>query len=241
MRFRAVILMLSTTLVCATSLVAQRPSCGPATIPKDLPAVRDIIDSSGALLELQQAKVLRDSMQFTLLVLAGDSIPVVNPLDSTDALAAAVLARTAWPQKSADLWAVRVHVTGGSTPALTISRATYCPPELTPASGPPVRMTPELGEQRVIDVPAGSPRYAHFPRVNGTAPVPPIVEVEITPLGAVHAIKVLRSSGSLVFDKYVKDHLALQTYEPALLDGIPVPAVIRAVKSVAEQPLPPGP
>ena len=225
----------------AASAPAQR-SCGPASLPKDLPAVHEIIDSGGALLELRQANALRDSMQLTLLVLAGDSIPVFQPIDSTDGLAAAVLARVAWPQTPGDLWAVRVHVTGGSAAALTISRAVYCPPVLAPASGPPVEMMPVLRE-RVVTVPSGSPGYAPslFPRVRGTPPVPAVFEVEINPMGAVDSVKMVRSSGSDVFDKYVREHLARQMYEPALLDGIPVPAVIRAGKNVTDRPLPPGP
>src|SRR2546428_595383 len=120
LRSLAVILTVSTTLACAAQLHAQRSTCGPTRRPKELPTVSALMDPSSAFLELKAGNVLRDSMQFTLLMLPGDSIPLVHAIDSTDAMAAAVLARSVWPEKPADLWAVRVHVTGGATPALTL-------------------------------------------------------------------------------------------------------------------------
>jgi TonB family protein len=179
-------------------------------------------------MELQAAKVLRDSMQFTLVLLPGDSIPAIAPFDSTDAMAAAVLARSVWPKQAAELWGVRVRVSAGASPAVTVSRATYCPPELTPGSAP-VRRIPELREERSMSVsgppPAGSLVIA--PRVRGTDAVPTIFEITVSPLGRVSRVTLVRSSGSDVFDSLTQHELAQQTYAPALLDGIPVPAVYR--------------
>ncbi len=220
---RAVNLTIATTLACAAPLRGQRSSCGPAQQPKDLPTVSFLIDSSGALMELQAAKVLRDSMQFTLLGLPGDSIPVVHALDSTNAMAANVLARSVWPEKPADLWAVRVHVTGGAAPALTLSRATYCPPVLAPGSQP-VRVTAQAREERVSSG-GGVLRVQGI--MQGTAPVPLLCELDITQRGDVNNVKVIRSSGNREVDEHVTRMLVQQKYEPALLDGIPVPSVLR--------------
>lgn len=228
MRSLAVTLIAAVTLASAAPLLAQRSGCGPTRRPKELPAVSALMDSSAAIMELGAANMLRDSMQFTLLMLPGDSIPVIHAIDSTDAMAAEVLARSAWPEKPADLWAVRVHVTGGNTPDLAVTRALYCPPVLTPEAGPAVRMLPELREQRIT-----SPD-PNLPRVVGTAPVPAIFEIEITPRGEVSTVKLIRSSGSQVFDELTKRRLAQQKYEPALLDGIPVPIPLRTDKSAPQ-------
>jgi TonB family protein len=160
-------------------------------------------------------------MQFTLVLLPGDSIPLIAPLDSSDVMAAAVLARSLWPQTAAELWGLRVHVTGGATPAVTVSRATYCPPELTSASGSPVRMLPELRYERVTS------STSHLPRVIGPQPVPTIFEIAVSALGQVSKVTLVRSSGYRWFDSTAAQRLEQQTYASALLDGIPVPAVYR--------------
>jgi len=239
-RCRAVVLTIATTLACTAPALAQRSGCVPAAQPKELPTVSFLIDSGGALMELQAAHVLRDSMQFTLVMLPGDSIPVIHAIDSTNAMAANVLARSVWPEKPAELWAVRVHVTDGTAPALALSRATYCPPVLTPGSSP-VRMMPEIREERVLIGNAADRRaVAEFPRVNATSSVPVIFEIAVDARGHVGTVTLIRASGSHVFDSLTAQRLGQQTYEPALLDGIPVPAVIRPGKN-ADKPLQPKP
>ncbi len=52
-----------------------------------------------------------------------------------------------------------------------------------------------------------------------------------TPRGVVSNVTVIRSSGSHVFDELTKRQLAQQAYEPALLDGIPIPIALRTDKS----------
>ena len=104
MRIAAVGLAVATGL--AAPLIAQRAACGPTRRPKDLPAVATIVDSSAAMRELQTAQVLGDSVRFTLIFPAGDSMPFIHPLDSTQIRAAAVLARSVWPQGPDQLWAI---------------------------------------------------------------------------------------------------------------------------------------
>ncbi len=224
MRSLAVAVLACMALVSGAQLLAQRPSCGPAAQPKALPTVSFLIDSSGALRELQAAKVLRDSMQFTLVILPGDSIPVIHAIDSANTMAANVLARSVWPEKPTDLWAVRVHVAGGAAPALTLSRATYCPPVLVPGSSP-VRVTRELRYQRITS-------QAELEQVKGVvqdpAPVPAVFDVDVTARGDVKSVKVFRSSGRHEFDEEITRQLVQQKYEPALLDGIPIPATYRS-------------
>ncbi len=205
--------------------VGQRPSCGPTRQPKQLPPASALVDSSAAIMELQAARVLRDSMQFTMLVHAGDSIPLIHAIDSTDHLAAAVIARSVWPQKPAQLWAVRLDVTGGPTPAVAVARATYCPPELTAASSQPVRMT--IGIERTT-VTSGA--YG--------LPTPPprlytVFEIQVTERGDVSNVKLIRSSGYDAIDQQISQHIWQDKYEPALIDGIPIPAVYRTDKNSA--------
>jgi hypothetical protein len=183
--------------------------------------VSTLLDSAAAINELEAAHVLRDSMQFTLLVLAGDSVPVLHALDSTDELAAQVLARSAWPEKPSDLWAVRVHVTGGAAPAVAVTRATYCPPQ--PASGQPGRMTVGVLRYEVV-TPTGIRRGL-------PPPLPPrlhtVFEIHVTALGDVSDVKLITGSGTESVDAEIERQMAQSKYEPALLDGIPVPGVYR--------------
>ena len=221
----AVSFIVITTLAGTAPLGAQRADCGPTRQPKQLPTVSTLMDSAAAITELEAAHVVRDSMQFTLLVLAGDSVPVLHALDSTDALAAQVLARSAWPEKPSDLWAVRVHVTGGAAPTLAVTRATYCPPQ--PASGQPVRMV--VGVEREERVTTGVIQPGVSPTLR-----PPhlhtVFEIQVTALGDVSDVKLVTGSGTEAIDAQIARQIAENKYEPALLDGIPVPGVYRTDK-----------
>ncbi len=187
-----------------------------------------MVDSSDALSELTAFHALRDSMRFTLVFPEGDAVPLIHPLDITDTLAAAVLARSIWPQKPGDLWAIQVLVTGGSAPALTVQRATYCPPAVKQGSNQPFRTG--VGELRYqsrdgIQRP-GLPPGAHAPprRLNA------VFEVVVTDTGAVRHVKMISGSGVEAYDQQYEKYVGQLKFDPALIDGLPVEAVYRTDK-----------
>jgi TonB family protein len=220
MRASALTVTLAATIV-AVPLLAQRPTCGPTRRPKQLPAVSTLVDSSAAIMELGAAHVVRDSMRFTLIFPDDDSIPLIHALDSTDNRAAAVIARSVWRQKPDKLWAIRVRVAGGTTPALTLERATYCPPELTSASKQPVDIRTEL-----VAVPAGSgaPGVSRSTRSTATATV---FEIMVTETGTVRDVRLITSSGTPALDQEMASHNRQLRFAPALIDGLAIPALYR--------------
>jgi hypothetical protein len=193
-----------------------------------LPAPSGLVDSSDALSELTAFHALRDSMRFTLVFPGGDSVPLIHPLDTTDTLAAAVLARAIWPQKPGDLWAIQVRVSGGSAPSLTVQRAMYCPPAVKQGSNQPFRTG--VGELRYqsrdgIQRP-GLPPGAHAPprRLNA------VFEVVVTDTGAVRHVKMISGSGVEAYDQQYEKYVGQLKFDPALIDGLPVEAVYRTDK-----------
>jgi hypothetical protein len=222
MRASTVTVTLAATIV-AVPLLAQRPTCAPTRRPKQLPAVSTLVDSNAAIVELETAHAVRDSMRFTLIFPDDDSVPLIHALDSIDNRAAAVIARSLWPQKPDKLWAIRVHVAGGTTPALTLERATYCPPELTAESNQPREIRTEI-----VAVPSGSgaPGFSHPPRPRAT-----VFEIMVTETGRVRDVRLIASSGSPALDQDIASHNWQLRFEPALIDGLAIPAVYRTDKN----------
>jgi len=209
-------LALLTALAIPSSLLGQRKGCGETKKPTQLPSVSVLLDSTDAIVELQQFNVLRDEMRFSLLFDKTDSLPKVRALDSTDAKAALVLARSMWPKKPSDVWAVRVHVVGGASPALTLERAMYCPPSLRPGSNPPIRIVVgPIQEQR-----------ARVPAVRGP-PTSFVLEILVAETGDVVNVRVAQSSGAASLDEELQRRMMQQHFEPALIDGFPVRAIYR--------------
>jgi len=192
-----------------------------------LPAPSGLVDSSDALSELIAFHALRDSMRFTLVFPEGDSVPLIHPLETTDTLAAAVLARSIWPQKRGELWAIQVRVIGGSTPALTVQRATYCPPAVKGADQPFRAGVGELRYQSRDGIQRpGLPPGTHVPPRTLHA----VFEVVVTDTGAVRNVKMIRGSGVAEYDRKYGQYLAQLKFEPAVIDGLPVEAVYRTDK-----------
>ncbi len=210
-------LALLAALAIPSSLLGQRKGCGETKKPTQLPPVSVLLDSADAIVELRQFNVLRDEMRFSLLFDKTDSLPKVRALDSTDAKAALVLARSMWPNKPSDVWAVRVHVVGGASPALTLERAMYCPPFMRPGSNPPIRIAVgPVQEQR-----------ARVPAVRGP-PTSFVFEILVAETGDVVNVRVAQSSGVASLDEELQRRMMQQHFEPALIDGFPVRAIYRS-------------
>jgi hypothetical protein len=226
LRFRITTVALLSLLTRSAS--AQRSDCGPTQHPKQLPAPSGLIDSSNALSELTAFHALRDSMRFTLVFPEGDSVPLIHPLETADTLAAAVLARATWPQKPGELWAIQVRVRGGSAPALTVHRSTYCPPAVKEDANQPFRTG--VGELRYqsrdgIQRP-GLPPGTHVPPRTLHA----VFEVVVTDTGAVRYVKMISGSGVEAYDHQYGIYVGQLKFDPALIDGLPVEAIYRTDK-----------
>ena len=210
----AVTVALIATVVTSSSLSAQNKGCEETRNPKQLPPARDVLDSADAILELKEANLLTDDMRFSLFFEGSDSFPRVRLLETTDPRAAIVLLRSIWAQKPAEPWAVRVHVVGGATPALTLERSIYCPP--TPESGSPfptriaVQMKP--GDRRP---PPGTQRV-HIR-----------LEALIDEGGVPSNVRITQPSGMSDLDDEILKQWQGRRFHPALIDGEPIRAVFR--------------
>jgi hypothetical protein len=215
MRWLAVTLALLATLAVPTSLLAQRKDCRETLTPKDLPEPREVIDSAGAIAEPKRFNRLSDSMLFSLIFPDGDSLPRVRLLVGADPQAALVLLRSVWPQKPSGIWAVRVRVVGGASPALTVERSIYCPPNPLPGPNPSAIPVSVRIQARPGDHPPPSGRIEFDLAV--------LVDANGGPAG----VRVLQSSGMSQFDEHLTREWQQRRFEPALLDGTPLQALYR--------------
>jgi len=192
-------LALLVALVTPSALFGQRKSCGETKYPKNLPAPREIIDSADAIAKLKLSGRLAANMLFNLTYAEGDSLPLVRALEGADPQAALLLFRVVRPHKPSGIWALRVRVVGGDTPALTLERSIYCPPEPGPGLHPegiPVRVTVDFEV---------------------------LVAADGTPL----RVRMLQSSGLSDLDEQMIREWQQRQFQPALLDGAPIQGLYR--------------
>jgi hypothetical protein len=155
-------------------------------------------------------------MLFNLTYAEGDSLPLVRALEGADPQAALLLFRSVRPHQQSGIWAVRVRVVGGDTPALTLERSIYCPPEPNPgphAAGIPVRV---MVEGRPGDRP---------PPASGRVRID--FEVLVAADGTPLRVQMLQSSGLSDLDEQLIREWQQRQFQPALLDGAPIQALYR--------------
>jgi len=209
-------LALLAALVAPSALFGQRKSCGETRYPKNLPSPREIIDSADAIAKLKASERLAANMLFNLTYQEGDSLPLVRALEGTDPRAALLLFPSVRPHKPSGIWAVRVRVVGGDTPALTLERSIYCPPEPGPGlhtEGIPVRV---MVEGRPGDRP---------PPASGRVRID--FEVLVAADGTTLRVRMLQSSGLSDLDEQMTREWQQRQFQPALLDGAPIQAFYR--------------
>lgn len=207
---------MTTAALLLLALLAQRKNCGATKYPKTLPAPREIIDSADAIAQLKASDRLAGTMLFNLTYAEGDSLPLVRALEGGEPQAALLLFRFVRPQKPSGIWALRVRVVGGDTPALTLERSIYCPPVPTPgahADGIPVRVM-------VQRLPGDRP-----PPASGRIRID--FEVLVTAEGMPLRVRMLQSSGLGDLDEQMIREWQARQFEPALLDGAPIQALYR--------------
>ena len=210
---------LAVTLACLTlasvpsTLLAQKRQCGDAQNPKNLPAASALIDSARAMAELQPLGVPREGIVFSLLFNEADSLPVVRLLEVADADALVLFAGTVRPQKPAGVWAVRVRVRGGPTPALTLERSVYCAPVPKPQT---VASAPMQVEVRPGDV---MPSMIRPQQIS--------VEILVAATGEAKTVRLMQSTGLGDVDDEITRRWQARTFLPALIDGRPISALYR--------------
>jgi hypothetical protein len=224
MRLHAVFTL--ATVVVATPLVAQDTGCHDTKFPPQLPPPSALVDSAHAIADLA-AFAGPKPMVFSLVFGKGDSVPHIRALDKNDAAAALTLVNYVRHQPPADLWAIRVRVAGGDTPALTLERSQYCPPR--PLSG--------TGQIQSVRVPVQPGRTLLRTGPDATIGKSASVDYEalIAVDGHVLVAHVLRSSNSGESNADVVRMIQQERFRPALLDGEPMAALFR---SAGESPRP---
>ena len=214
MRSLAIALALLATLAIPSSLIAQHKDCRETQFPKYVPPPSALLDSGNALVELAALNGAHGDMLFGLRFNDTDSLPGIRPLEGADPQGALVLARSLRPQRPSGVWAVRIRVTGGASPALTVERSTYCPPapELGSDASAPVHV--------LVEVQPGD-------RLPPTGRARVTLELLVAETGLVLRVKLIESSGLKDFDEQLTREWETRRFRPALLDGAPLQAVYR--------------
>ncbi|HLZ46360.1 MAG TPA: hypothetical protein VKQ05_11845 [Gemmatimonadales bacterium] len=224
---RAVIFTLAA--VFTAPLAAQGGGCGDTKFPPQLPAPSALIDSAHAVADLA-AFAGAKPMVFSLVFNKGDSVPHVRALDNNDAAAATALYNYIRHQPPADLWAIRLRVTGGTTPSLTLERSQYCAPR--PLSGEGGMQSGGSG-QSIGGSPQPSGGREHtLLRTGPDATMGKARSTEFEALvgldGRVIVARLLRPTGNADVDADAARQLQQQRFKPALLDDEPVAALYRS-------------
>jgi len=210
MRIATVVL----TSLLVSQVAAQQPQrrCGEARNPKNLPAVSTLIDSLGALRELAAAGVSAPELLFSLLYTDTDSFPRTSVLVAPTEEAAVVISRSLRPVHPHGMWAVRLQVTGGDAPAITIARSTYCPPMPEPT-------TRQVQRFSVMAQPGD--------RVPPSGNVRVTTHIEISETGAVTEVRLMERSGLRELDDQIVAEWQQRRFYPATIDGVPIPSWYR--------------
>jgi TonB family protein len=214
MRPHVITLALAATLLASSALFAQDKNCRETRNPKHLPAANEVVDSAAALAALAQSNTLAADMRFSLLLVASSPLPHVRPLEGTETAAAATLMRALRPQKPGDTWAVRVHISGGASPSLTIERSIFCPPQpLADMSAGPRRVDVRVRAGDVIPM--------------TDRPIRVRIEALIDEDGMPTNVRVTQSTGIADLDDETLRLWEQRRFHPALLDGQPIQALFR--------------
>jgi TonB family protein len=211
-------LAVSITLIAisvGSPLRAQRKDCGATRSPKHLPAAGALLDSAKTIGEFAVLAGPQGDMLFSLRFDDSDSLPKVRPLEGADARGTLILAHSVRPQKRSGVWAVRVRVTGGAAAAVSIERSMYCPPAPEPGPNANVSVTMMVQVQPGDRLPASGRARVTF-------------EVRVDETGTVSTIRLIESSGTREIDERLTQDMQMRRFQPALLDGAPIPGVYRS-------------
>lgn len=200
-------------------LNAQGGGCGETKFPPQLPPTTTLVDSAHAIADLA-VFVGSKPMVFSLVFNKGDSVPHIRALDQIDVAAATALYNYVRHQPPADLWAIRIRIAGGDTPALTLERSQYCPPR------------PLSGDGRIASITADAPPAGHTLLRTGNNITAKGGDVQYEALvaadGHVMVARVLNSSNNAESNADVERRVQQMRFRPAQLDDEPVAALFRS-------------
>ncbi|NIM52949.1 MAG: TonB family protein [Gemmatimonadales bacterium] len=189
-------------------------TCAPARFPATLPTLDALVDSAAVLPQLARSGPRDVPPSVLALRFDGDGVaaPVAVldthlPREEADSLAV-LIASHLRPQRPGQLWGVRLHVSHATLPALSIHRSEFCPPKPT---GPVIRVPFQF---------EGTPEDLEDFRRAG----PYHVVALVSSAGAVDIVRLVRSSRSNIMDRLALESVRQLRFEPARLDGAPVPA-----------------
>jgi hypothetical protein len=194
--------------------------CQPTEWPKKLPALNAVLDSVALWTSLGAAAAADTSPMLFSIIYRDKEAPLIRVLEPTTPSGFAVslvgvvgggLRDVAPPQPPR---ALRVRARAGSTPAATVERSVYCPPELATGGniGPTTtRVYLERGDR----IPPGRTLRLE-------------AEWTVSELGQVTNFRVIRGSGIRELDESMVTEMQQRTYRPALLDGMRVASWARS-------------
>ena len=213
----AVAVCITGAILTATPAPAQERECNAAQRPTTLPAVSALIDSTGLARELYELGPGPDDLVFSLIFTDSDSMALVRLLEpGASAEAEAAVGNALRPQRTTDLWAVRLRFRRGG---ITVERSVYCPPQnLSRRVASPMPMV------QTMPIQVGS--ADRLPPAGSSIDV--VAEAALAASGHVQDVKLVHSSGIGDLDDQVMLRLQSERFLPALLDGLPIPSWYRS-------------
>ena len=202
--------------------------CADTKFPPELPAPSAFVDSVHAMNDLAAFAAPSQPMVFSVVFNEGDSVAHVRALDQRDAAAAVSLANYVRREAPGELWAFRIRIAGGDTPALTLERSKYCPPVWRSGDMPyaAARSATITGSVAVEGNPPPLPQSGPSTTVMQGSMIP--VEAIIAVDGRVIVARVTRPSGNSETDARIVHDMMRRKFGPAKLDGQPIQAVYRS-------------
>ncbi len=189
---------------------APRDGCALSRNPGTLPALSTLADSAAlarTLAEYAQRYPVRDGKLYAVYSVAfgqDGRVERLEPIDywlpqGHDAELASRVRETLRAQRPANPWSLRLRVEPASEPAIRVGRSEVCQPRST--------------TRFELTYPALQP---------GTPPAPMRVRVDVSKEGRIHSIDLLRGSGDSELDRWVERTLLTRSFQPGLVDGVPV-------------------
>jgi hypothetical protein len=202
--------------------------CADTKFPPELPAPSAFVDSVHAMNDLAAFAAPSQPMVFSVVFNEGDSVAHVRALDQRDAAAAVSLANYVRREAPGELWAFRIRIAGGDTPALTLERSKYCPPVSRSGDMPyaAARSATITGSVAVEGNPPPLPQSGPSTTVMQGSMIP--VEAIIAVDGRVIVARVTRPSGDPETEARIVRDMMRRKFGPAKLDGQPIQAVYRS-------------
>ena len=205
---------LITTLALAPAPLFAQGMCGNSSLPDGVMGLGSIVDSTKLVNDLGLAAnnvsgvaALHFLPNGRLLRAVWIESPAAEPVAS--ALATAAPAALVHNVPRGKPYGVRVRVTGGATPSLSMAPSQYCPPQPQadnmnrPATAPSNMTSRERAEYQN----AGPYR----------------LQVDVDTLGRAGRVNVIQSSGSAAADRLASDNARIMKFTPATLDGLVAP------------------